>query len=97
MIPTTTFYSSDLRRAAGLVTFTPRTFALQDVHQHLRGEPAACNVPLKNECPVAAADVVRDLGRKAFVVHEEKVNFPDVVHQELLKAIGKEMAGLKSC
>ena len=29
MIPTTTFYSSDLRRAAGLVTFTPRTFALQ--------------------------------------------------------------------
>ena len=46
---------------------------------------------------VAAADVVRDLGRKAFVVHEEKVNFPDVVHQELLKAIGKEMAGLKSC
>ena len=28
-IPTTTFYSSDRRRAAGLVTLTPRTFALE--------------------------------------------------------------------
>lgn len=28
-IPTTTFYSSDRRRAAALVTFTPRTLALQ--------------------------------------------------------------------
>ena len=54
-------------------------------------------VPFENEDAVSAADVVGNFGRKAFVVHEEKVNFPDVVHQELLKAIRKEMAGLKSC
>ena len=37
---------------------------------------------------------MRDLGRKAFVVHEEKVNFPDVADQELLEAVGKKVTGL---
>ena len=60
-------------------------------------EQGRATLPLQDECPVAAAHVVRNLRRVGFVVHEEKVNFPDVVHQELLKAIGKEMAGLKSC
>ncbi len=53
-------------------------------------------VPLEYECPVAAADVVCDLRREAFVVHEEKVNFPDVVNQELLQAIREEMTGLRN-
>ena len=35
-----------------------------------------------------------NFGGEAFVVHEEKVNFPDVTDQELLQAIGEEVAGL---
>ena len=35
-----------------------------------------------------------DLCRKAFVVHQEKVNFPDVADQELLEAVGKKVTGL---
>ena len=52
------------------------------------------NEPLKNDCPVAAAHVVRNLRREAFVVHEEKVNFPNVADQELLQAVGEEVTGL---
>lgn len=72
-------YSSDRRRAAGFVTFTPKTFALyksrslqlaHPVHQQVN-----TNIPLKNQNAVAAADVVCDLRRKAFVVHQEKVDF----------------------
>ena len=63
----------------------------------MRDNDQRCFIPLKNECPVAAADVVCDLGREAFVVHEEKVNFPDVAEQELLQAIRKKVAGLESC
>ena len=51
-------------------------------------------VPLENDDTVAAADVVCDLGRVAFVVHEEKVEFPYVADQELLQAIGEEVTGL---
>lgn len=35
-----------------------------------------------------------DLGRKAFVVEEKKVEFPDVADQELLQTVGEEMASL---
>jgi hypothetical protein len=38
---------------------------------------------------------VGDLGSEGFVVHEEKVNFPDVVHQEFLETVGEEMACLR--
>ena len=51
-------------------------------------------LPLKDECPVAAAHVVCNLRREGFVVHQEKVNFPDVADQELLEAIREEMTGL---
>ncbi len=54
-------------------------------------------VPLEDDCSVAATDVVRDLGRVAFVVHQEKVYFPDVVDQKLLQAVGKKVTGLKIC
>ena len=52
------------------------------------------NAPLKDQCPVAAADIVRNLRSEAFVVHQEKVNFPDVADQQLLQAIGEEVTGL---
>lgn len=35
-----------------------------------------------------------NLGRVAFVVHEEKLEFPDVTDEELLETIGEKMAGL---
>jgi hypothetical protein len=31
---------------------------------------------------------------EAFVVHEEKVDFPHIVDQEFFKAVGKKMASL---
>ena len=43
---------------------------------------------------VAAADVVCNFGSEAFVVHQEKVNFPGVADQELLEAVGKKVTGL---
>lgn len=52
------------------------------------------NVPLQDECPVAAADVVCNLRREAFVVHQEEVDFPHVADKELLQAVGKKMTGL---
>ena len=53
-------------------------------------------VPLKDDCPVAAADIVCNLRREAFVVHEEKINFPDVADQELLQAVREHMPGLQN-
>lgn len=50
--------------------------------------------PLEDKNPVAAADIMGDLCCKAFVVHEEKVDFPYVADQELLEAAGQQMAGL---
>jgi len=46
------------------------------------------NLPLEDGGAVSAADVVCDLSSEAFVVHEEKVNFPDVVHEEFLQSVG---------
>ena len=51
-------------------------------------------LPLKDECPVAAAHVVCNLRREGFVVHQEKVNFPDVADQELLQAIREKVTSL---
>ena len=50
--------------------------------------------PLEDQCAVATADTVRDLRRKAFVVHQEKVNFPDIVDEEFLQAVGEKMPRL---
>lgn len=52
------------------------------------------NIPLENGDAVAAGDIVCNLGSEAFVVHEEKVDFPHIVHEELLEAVGQEMACL---
>ena len=35
-----------------------------------------------------------NFGSEAFVVHQEKVNFPGVADQELLEAVGKKVTGL---
>ncbi len=53
------------------------------------------DIPLKDDSPVTAADIVSDLCGEAFVVHEEKVYFPNVVDNEFLEAAGKEMACLE--
>jgi hypothetical protein len=37
---------------------------------------------------------VCNLGSIAFVVHEKKLKFPDVIDQEFLVAVGEDMAGL---
>ena len=52
-------------------------------------------IPFEDEYAIAAADVVSDLCREAFVVHEEKVELPDVADQELLQAVWKKMSGLQ--
>ena len=52
------------------------------------------HIPLKDLDTVAAADVVCNFGSEAFVVHQEKVNFPGVADQELLEAVGKKVTGL---
>ena len=49
-------------------------------------------MPLENDDTVAAADVVCNLGRVAFVVHEQKLEFPDIADEEFLQAVGKEMS-----
>ena len=93
----TTFYSSDRRRAAGLVTLTPKTFALNEERNLRRekGNTRGEHIPLKNLDTVAAADVVRNLRREALVVHQEKVNFPHVADKELLQAVREEVTGLR--
>lgn len=52
------------------------------------------HIPLKDGSAVAAADVVCDLRREAFVMHKKKVEFPDVADQELLQAIGQKVSRL---
>lgn len=37
---------------------------------------------------------MRNLGGVAFVVHQQEVDLTDVVHEELLQAIGKKVASL---
>lgn len=91
-----TNYSSERRRAAGFVTLTLNTLALQTVHRTILIWKAGNeNIPLKDCCAVTAADVVRNLCREAFVVHQEQVNFPHVADEELLQAVRKKMPGLK--
>lgn len=51
-------------------------------------------LPLKDCCAVSAADVVCDLGSEGFVVHQENVNFSNVLDNELLQAVGQEMSCL---
>jgi hypothetical protein len=51
-------------------------------------------VPLKDNGPVAAANVVRNLRREVFVVHEQKLNIAYIADKELLEAVREKMAGL---
>ena len=52
------------------------------------------DAPLENSDAVAAADVVRNLGRVALVVHQQEIQLPDVVDQELLETVGEKVTGL---
>lgn len=52
------------------------------------------NIPLKNRNSVLAAHTVRNLRRKALVVHQQQLELANVVHQELLQSIGQKMASL---
>lgn len=52
------------------------------------------NAPLEYHRAVTAADIVRNLCRELFVVQQEKINFPHVVDEEFLEAVGEEMACL---
>lgn len=47
--------------------------------------------PFQNNSPVAAAHVVSDLGSVFAIVHQQQVDLPDVVDQELLQTIGKKV------
>lgn len=82
-------YSSVRRRAAGLVTLIPRTFALENVISREPEQTGDENGPLEDNRAVAAADAVSNLGSEGFVVHEQKVDFPHVVDQEFLEAVGE--------
>jgi hypothetical protein len=53
------------------------------------------DAPLQDDSPVTAAHVVRDLGGVFAVVHQQQVNFPDVVDQELLQTTGKKVSRLR--
>ena len=59
------------------------------------GQNVGSHAPLKDGSAVAAADVVCDLSREAFVVHEEEIEFPNVADQELLQTVGQEMPRLR--
>jgi hypothetical protein len=52
------------------------------------------DAPFENDSPVAAAHVVCDLSRIAFVVHEQELELADVRYKELLEAVGEAVAGL---
>ena len=51
-------------------------------------------LPLKDECPVAAAHVVCNLRREGFVVHQEKVDFASIVDDKLFEAVWKHVSCL---
>lgn len=59
-----------------------------------RGNDLNLSVPLEDSDAVAAADAVRDFCSKAPVVHEQEVEFADVVDHELFEAVGEEVARL---
>ena len=50
--------------------------------------------PLKDGCPVSARYIVCNLCGEALVVHQKKVEFPNVADKELLEAIREKMACL---
>lgn len=50
--------------------------------------------PLQNNRTVPAAHVVSNLGGVAFIVQEEKVDFPHVADQELLETVRQDMTSL---
>lgn len=52
-------------------------------------------IPLEDGGAVSAADVVCDLSSEGLVVHQEDIEFPDVVDEELLETVREEVAGLK--
>jgi len=46
-----------------------------------------CYVPFDDGGAVSAANVVGNLGGKGFVMHQEKVDFPDIVDKEFLETV----------
>ena len=89
-----TNHSSDRRRAAGFVTLTPRAFALTRSSVKTTFVRETGDEPLKDSDTVAATDVVCDLRSESLVVHQQKIQLPDVADQELFKAVGEEVTGL---
>ena len=51
--------------------------------------------PFQDDSPVAAAHVVSDLGSVFAIVHQQQVNLPDVIDQELLQTTGKKVSCLR--
>jgi hypothetical protein len=49
------------------------------------------DIPGQDLDALPTADVVGDLGSKAFVVHQQKVNLPNVVDEQLLQAVGENV------
>lgn len=76
------------------MTLTPRIFALHQTQDEKGKIDDSENIPLQNYSTVSAADAVTNLSSEAFVVHEEKVDFPDIVYQKFLETIGEEMTSL---
>ena len=60
----------------------------------LLGTLGAANTPFQDNSPVAAAHVVSDLSSVLPIVHQQQVDLPDVVDQELLQTIGEEVSCL---
>jgi hypothetical protein len=52
------------------------------------------DTPFQDDSSVAAAHVMSDLGGVLAIVHQQQVDLPDVVDQELLQAAGKEVSCL---
>jgi hypothetical protein len=71
------------------VTLIPRTFALENTISREPEQTGDENGPLEDNRAVAAADAVGNLGSEGFIVHEQKVDFPHVVDQEFLEAVGE--------
>lgn len=79
-------YSSDRKRAAALVTFTPSAFALYGckLYQLLGWSLEQADAPLQDGNPVAAAHTMCNLRREAFIVHQQQVHISHIVDKQLL-------------
>jgi hypothetical protein len=53
------------------------------------------DTPFQDDSPVSAAHVVSDLSGVFAIVHQQKVDLPDVVDKELLQTIGKKVSCLQ--